>query len=51
MARVISFDKHDKPVLSSRESVIDDSKWALIGPEGKSVHFQKFDEKNQRLGN
>lgn len=38
-------------MLSARESVIDDSKWALIGPEGKSVHFQKFDEKNQSMGN
>ena len=39
VARIIAFDKHEKPVLSSRDSVVDDTKWALIGPEGKSVHF------------
>jgi len=39
VARIIAFDKHDKPILSSRESIVDDSKWALIGPEGKTVHF------------
>lgn len=51
VARVICIEKGDKIMLSSRESIVDDAKWALIGPEGKSIHFQKFDEKNQKIGN
>jgi len=39
LARVIGFEKGDKPLLSSRESVIDDEKWKLVSPEGKSIHF------------
>lgn len=38
-ARIIDTDKTGKFVLSSRESVTDDYKWKLIGPEGKSIYF------------
>lgn len=46
IARVIGFEKGEKPLLSSRESIIDDNKWNIVGPEGKSIHFQKFDDSN-----
>ncbi len=39
VARIIGFEKGEKPLLSSRSAVVDDNKWALIGPEGKSIHF------------
>ena len=38
-------------MLSSRESVVDENKWKLLCPAGKSIHFQKFDEKLQKQGN
>ena len=44
-ARIISFDKNQKPLLSSRESVVEQKSWELISPAGKSIHFQKWDEK------
>ena len=50
-ARIIGFDKNQKPLLSSRESVVDPKSWELISPAGKSVHFQKWDEKHQANGN
>lgn len=50
-ARVLGFDKNEKPILSARESILDEKTWGVIGPEGKSIHFQKFDEKNQKIGN
>lgn len=50
-ARIISFDKNQKPLLSSRESVVEQKSWELISPAGKSIHFQKWDEKQQAVGN
>ncbi len=50
-ARVIAFDKNQKPLLSSRESVVDKKSWEFISPSGKSLHFQKWDEKHQSQGN
>lgn len=50
-ARVIDLDKNQKLVLSARDSVVQPKSWELISPAGKSVHFQKFDEKNQQIGN
>ena len=38
-ARIIAFDKHQKPLLSARESVVQQKSWDLISPAGKSVHF------------
>jgi hypothetical protein len=51
VARIIGFDKNQKPILSSRESIVQAKSWEMIGPQGKSAHFQKFDEKNQLAGN
>jgi predicted RNA-binding protein with RPS1 domain len=51
VARVIGFDKNQKPILSSRESVVNQKSWELIQPSGKSAHFQKFDDKHQQSGN
>ena len=50
-ARVIGFEKNDKPVLSARASVVNEESWELINPTGKSANFQKYDEKNQKIGN
>lgn len=52
-ARVIDFDpkNQSKPILSSRESVVRNESWEMIGPSGKSVNFQKWDDKNQKIGN
>lgn len=38
-ARVIGLDKNQKPVLSSRDSVVAQKSWELIAPSGKSAHF------------
>ena len=39
LARVIDVSaKNDKPMLSARESVVDEKTWTAI-QEGKSVHF------------
>lgn len=43
--RLIDFEKNGKAMYSARESVVDENKWKLIGPQGKSVYFQKYDEK------
>lgn len=50
-ARIIGFDKNQKAILSSRDSVVQNKSWELISPSGKSAHFQKYDEKMQLQGN
>jgi hypothetical protein len=39
LARIIDTAKNGKIVLSSRESVVDENKWKLLSPQGKSIHF------------
>jgi len=51
-ARVIDFDtKSGKPVLSARESVVDDKLWKFTQPEGTSIEFKEADEERQSQGN
>jgi len=41
VARIIDTDKNGKLQVSSRESIIDDSLWKQIRPEGTTVKFQE----------
>lgn len=50
--RVIDFEpKTQKPILSCRESVLDQIGWKLISAEGTSAAFNKADESRQMQGN
>jgi hypothetical protein len=45
VARIIDFDsKGGKPIISARESVVDDASWASILPAGSSAVFKQNDE-------
>jgi len=43
-ARIIDFDqKVGKPILSARESIVDEKSWKNICPEGTSIAFKEAD--------
>ena len=37
--RLIDFEQNGKAVYSARETVVDENRWKLISPAGKSIHF------------
>jgi len=44
-ARIIDFEpKSGKPILSSRESVVDEQNWKNISAEGTSIAFKEADD-------
>lgn len=51
VARIIDTDKNGKLQVSSRESIIDDSLWKQIRPEGTTVKFQEQDAQNSKNAN
>jgi ribosomal protein S1 len=51
-ARIIDFDaKGGKPVVSARESVVEEEGWKTIQPTGSSAAFQLADEQRMATGN